>query len=88
MWQHFTARPYLNPESDLDLLWTAPDAAQLPRLLAALAAAPATPRLDSEIHFPGRGAVQWRELAATGPRDEILLKTSTGVALARRASLL
>jgi phosphoribosyl-dephospho-CoA transferase len=90
MWQHVTAQPYLAPASDLDLLWTVPEAVrpQLPRLFAALTDAPAPPRLDGEIVFPGLGAAQWRELAAARPHDEVLLKTATGVTLTKRERLL
>ena len=92
MWQCVTGVPYLTDNSDLDLIWPVPADAidRVPDLLRALGLIDAMdgPRLDGEIVFGSAGAVQWRELAAAGPDDTILVKTETTVEIMTRAQLL
>lgn len=93
MWQCVTGLPYVGKTSDLDLLWVVPPGpgmlAHLPALLDALGAAGRHgPRLDGEIVFAGIGAVNWMELLAAGPEQEVLVKTETAVAMMGRAELL
>ncbi|MBE7212260.1 MAG: phosphoribosyl-dephospho-CoA transferase, partial [Gluconacetobacter diazotrophicus] len=85
LWQHLSGRPCLRPDSDLDLLWcggelSSPSAVDT--LFAVLARlADGSPRLDGELMLADGSGVQWRELAAASPGDEVLLKTADGVRL-------
>ena len=87
-WQHLTGLPYLSERSDLDLLWPLPAVMQaktLPSDIAAIAKQ-APMRLDGEITGPA-GGVQWRELTGAD-EDEVLVKSSAGVASMTRGAFL
>ena len=61
-WQLLTGLDYLRPQSDLDLLLDAGNAAAVDALAAELARFPFdAPRLDGEIVFADGRAVAWRE---------------------------
>jgi phosphoribosyl-dephospho-CoA transferase len=80
-WQHLSGARYLTSTSDVDLLVSPADAAELRRALALLTRASAAggPRLDGEILLPcGRG-ISWRELASRPAR--VLVRFATGVAI-------
>ncbi|KAB1072794.1 malonate decarboxylase holo-[acyl-carrier-protein] synthase [Methylobacterium planeticum] len=82
LWQHLTGLAYLSGRSDLDLLW--PVAPPIdPRFLDALAAldADAPMRLDGEILLPDGRGVNWRELHAAAPDDDVLAKHRDGLVL-------
>jgi phosphoribosyl-dephospho-CoA transferase len=92
-WQFRTGLTYLSATSDLDVVWPAPAAAEIPALLAGIAAAESLPgpRLDGEIVFADGRAVNWREFynaLAGGDDAPILVKTADGASLAPRGSLL
>jgi phosphoribosyl-dephospho-CoA transferase len=80
-WQHLSGARYLTSTSDVDLLVSPANAAELRRTLALLAGATAGggPRLDGEILLPSGRGVSWRELAVRPPR--VLVRFATGVAL-------
>ncbi len=79
LWQALLGLDYLHPGSDLDLLWTCPEAVPsgLPEAIARLATR-APMRLDGEI-LSGGWAVQWRELHGAAPGDRVLGKSCRGV---------
>ena len=80
LWQALTGLPYLHVASDLDLLWRAAGPVPAGFLAGLSQLATAAPmRLDGEIVVAGHG-VQWRELAAAGPREAVLCRTRAGVA--------
>lgn len=85
LWEHVTGLPYLNPTSDLDLLWGvsgAQAAADLTRGLLRLDAGGLV-RLDGELELPDGAGVNWRELgeASRGPARSVLVKTMDAVEL-------
>jgi phosphoribosyl-dephospho-CoA transferase len=87
-WQHLTGLSYLTDNSDLDLLWplsSAREANALPSNIAGIAKQ-APMRLDGEITCPA-GGVQWRELTGAD-EDEVIVKSTTGVANSTRAAFL
>ncbi|MFF8802059.1 MULTISPECIES: malonate decarboxylase holo-[acyl-carrier-protein] synthase [unclassified Methylobacterium] len=89
LWQSLTGLPYLSDSSDLDLLW--PISGAVPSgLLDGLAAieAGAPMRLDGEILLPGGGGVNWRELHAAGPSDDVLVKDRDRLVLRAAAAVL
>jgi phosphoribosyl-dephospho-CoA transferase len=81
----FTGKPYLDAESDLDLLLKCADTARLPELLAELESFPLTvPRVDGEILAASGWAVAWRELASalrTGAPQQVLAKSDSDACL-------
>ncbi|MBE7219537.1 MAG: malonate decarboxylase holo-[acyl-carrier-protein] synthase [Caulobacteraceae bacterium] len=83
LWQHLSGHSCLRPDSDLDLLWCGSELSSpsaVDTLLAGLARlADGSPRLDGELLLADGSGVQWRELAAASPGDEILLKAADGV---------
>jgi phosphoribosyl-dephospho-CoA transferase len=87
-WQALTGLQYLSPTSDLDLFWPMPEASQVERLLAAIAAieAEAPMRLDGELATPDGAAVNWRELASGA--EEVLVKRLHSLALNSRRAFL
>ena len=93
LWQHRTGLAYLSPHSDLDVLWPMPAGSDVLPLLSGIAAIQrdAPLRIDGEIVFADRTAVNWRELwNAVQSRDRagVLGKTMEGVRLLDIASLL
>ncbi|MEG0185636.1 MAG: malonate decarboxylase holo-[acyl-carrier-protein] synthase [Stenotrophomonas sp.] len=86
-WQHLTGLDYVQPRSDIDLLWQVADAAQADALVAQLQAWEARHphRIDGELCLVDGGAVNWREYA--GCSREVLVKRIDGAALEPRASL-
>ena len=89
LWQSLTGLPYLSESSDLDLLW--PTVGAVPSgLLDGLAAieAGAPMRLDGEILLPDGGGVNWRELHAAGPSDDVLIKHRDRLVLRAAAAVL
>ncbi|WP_175902418.1 malonate decarboxylase holo-[acyl-carrier-protein] synthase [Burkholderia seminalis] len=80
-WQALTGEPYLGPSSDLDIVFTLPDAASLAPLLDGLAAidAHAPMRIDGELLRADGAGVNWRELHARRP--EVAVKTAVAVEL-------
>jgi phosphoribosyl-dephospho-CoA transferase len=78
LWQSVTGLPYVHAASDIDLIWTVPDAVALGALLDSLARIqPAAPmRIDGEV-ITNRGGIAWRELAAArhGEGDVVLAKS-------------
>jgi phosphoribosyl-dephospho-CoA transferase len=83
-WQWVTGLVYLQPHSDLDVVWTLPRAQRLERFLGDLAAvdARAPMRLDGELMRADGAAVNWRELCAGG--EEIVLRSASRVRLCAR----
>ncbi|WP_338012410.1 malonate decarboxylase holo-[acyl-carrier-protein] synthase [Bordetella sp. H567] len=79
MWQYLSGLPYVTEASDVDLLWLLPagSAGGCDALLQALLRIDAQqgPRIDGEIVANG-AAVQWRELAAAGRDDLLMVKTA------------
>lgn len=87
LWQALTGWPYVGPASDLDLLWSPADSAELDagcRLLRDWEARTAK-RADAEIAFPSGRAVAWREWArvrrAGPPGARVLAKSLREAAL-------
>ena len=81
-WAALTGLAYLEPTSDLDLLWALRADTDVDALTAELAAIEraAPGAIDGElVREPGAMAVNWRELH--GGADEILVKTIDAVAL-------
>ena len=85
LWEHATGLPYLNPASDLDLLWRVSSARAAADLLDGLlrldAGGPV--RIDGELEMPDGAGVNWRELgeARRGSACCILAKTIDAVEL-------
>ena len=86
-WQHLTGQPYLTEGSDLDLLLTVTDRAQLTAALGLLQRWERRTGLtaDAEIGLPA-GGVAWREVWSGAAR--LLVKGEDFVALRPRAELL
>jgi phosphoribosyl-dephospho-CoA transferase len=91
LWEHATGLPYLSPQSDLDLLWSIPDAKTAHSLVARLHQldAEGPVRLDGELELPEGAAVNWRELARNleDQNGDVLVKTMDGVEMRTRARL-
>ncbi|HVI88293.1 MAG TPA: malonate decarboxylase holo-[acyl-carrier-protein] synthase [Dongiaceae bacterium] len=87
-WQYLTGLPYLSAGSDLDLLWSLPDADDLDGLLAAVAhlERDAPMRIDGEI-IGTQGGVNWRELHQVAS-SEVLLKGLHEICMIERAAFL
>ena len=87
-WQALTGLDYLDPASDLDLLWPLPPAEAVEALLANVAAidAEALVRLDGELVRTDGAAANWRELASGC--GEVLVKRLDGVTLEPRSHFL
>ena len=64
LWQSLTGLTYIGPSSDLDLLWSLPNARALGPLLDGLDRIEATSpiRIDGEV-LTASGGVNWRECA-------------------------
>jgi phosphoribosyl-dephospho-CoA transferase len=82
-WQMITGEPCVTPDSDLDLLWDARDAAHVERMLALLSAweIEYDLRADGEARFADGASVAWRELYAR--TSHVLVKRDDAVALER-----
>ncbi|MEJ0015921.1 MAG: malonate decarboxylase holo-[acyl-carrier-protein] synthase [Acetobacteraceae bacterium] len=82
LWQRLTGLPYLQPGSDIDLVWPTPSAGILEDLLEGLewldTAGPA--RLDGEVTLAAGGGVNWRELRRQlrSPDGAVLVKSMDG----------
>lgn len=92
-WQFRTGLAYLSATSDLDVIWPAPEAADISALLEEIAAAEqgSGPRIDGEIVFADGRAVNWREFynaLAAGGDAQILVKTADGASLTPTETLL
>jgi phosphoribosyl-dephospho-CoA transferase len=91
LWQHLTGLHYLHSQSDLDLLWAAPDrptaVALLPMLRHLEETAPM--RLDGEVLLAGGAGVNWHELLDAIERcgGDVLVKTMQGVETRRTSGL-
>jgi phosphoribosyl-dephospho-CoA transferase len=91
LWQHLTGLHYLHSQSDLDLLWAAPDrptaVALLPMLRHLEETAPM--RLDGEVLLAGGAGVNWHELLDAIERcgGDVLVKTMQGVETRRTSCL-
>ena len=75
LWQSLTGLTYIEPSSDLDLLWSFPDARALDPLLDGLERIEATApiRIDGEV-LTASGGVNWREFArARGTGDGLVM---------------
>ncbi|WP_183844492.1 malonate decarboxylase holo-[acyl-carrier-protein] synthase [Rhizobium etli] len=85
LWQHLTGLAYLQPGSDIDLIWPAPPRESLNELLDDLAeldkAGPN--RLDGEIILSTGEGANWRELrgALACPGGTVLVKSMHGAEL-------
>lgn len=90
LWTHLTGLSYLTETSDLDLLWTVPDAAIAAALLSGLTRIDrhSPVHLDGELVLPDGGGVNWREwdMARKDGRD-VLVKTMDGVTTRPAAAL-
>jgi phosphoribosyl-dephospho-CoA transferase len=86
-WQHLTGQPYVEADSDVDLLLAAPDAARARAMLALLVCweRDTGRRADGELLLPDGAAVAWRELLGAAPR--VLVKSLDAVALRASASV-
>ena len=91
LWEHATGLPYLTSQSDLDLLWSAPDAPAAASLLAGLRRLDigSPVRLDGELELPDGGGVNWREISSESGafNGEALVKTMNGVEMRKVAAL-
>ncbi|MDP9810131.1 phosphoribosyl-dephospho-CoA transferase [Rhizobium tibeticum] len=85
LWQHLTGLVYLQPDSDIDLIWPVPRRESLDELLDDLAeldeAGPN--RLDGEIILSTGEGANWRELrgALACPSSTVLVKSMHGAEL-------
>lgn len=89
--QALTGQPYLNEQSDIDLLLRPIDRAQLDRALALLDDYASVLPLDGEVVFPDGRAVAWKELASSldgAAGNRVLVKEVGRVSLAKVDDLL
>jgi phosphoribosyl-dephospho-CoA transferase len=82
-WQAICGEPCVTPDSDVDLLWDARDAAHLTRVVDALVRWEHEHglRADGEVRFADGAAVAWREFVGRPAR--VLVKRDDGVAMER-----
>jgi phosphoribosyl-dephospho-CoA transferase len=85
LWQHVTGLAYLRHQSDIDLIWPAPDKGVVHELLEGLGELDQTgpARVDGEIILPGGEGVNWRELRGEVGRSGgmVLVKSMNGAEL-------
>jgi len=91
-WHALTGRPWLTPESDIDLLWRAGDSAQLTAVITSLEAweGESGRRADGEILFGDDDAVAWREWGSApgrAPAQRVLVKSLHSARLRARGEL-
>ncbi|MBI3229840.1 MAG: phosphoribosyl-dephospho-CoA transferase, partial [Burkholderiales bacterium] len=87
-WQALTCLPYVRASSDIDLLFTPKNSAQLQAGLALLQRHARLLPLDGEVIFPQQQAVAWREWLNASVDAHVLVKSCTSVSLQTRAVLL
>lgn len=89
-WQAITGLPYVQPSSDVDLLFAPSDPSQLADGLRLLQDFSQILPLDGEIVFPGGKAVAWREWQQNDAAldQTVLVKTLNNVSLATRRNVL
>jgi phosphoribosyl-dephospho-CoA transferase len=91
LWEHTTGLPYLNAQSDLDLIWSISDEQTAGLLVERLRQldAESPVRLDGELQLPDGAGVNWREWAQNNDneRSQVLVKTMDGVEVRTKAEL-
>ena len=81
LWEALLGLDYLQPGSDLDLLWRCPGPVPSSFLKDLVGLSDDAPmRLDGEIVVANRG-VQWQELADSGPQGRVLYRSRWGTAM-------